>query len=236
MLIKVDAAGLEWRVLTWLANDPTALKEINDGIDFHSENQKYFGLPSRLIAKVYLFRTIYRGSGWAFSKDPDFSRISDDPDYWDNINTLFYRKYRGIDECHTQWAQCVAARTPIISPLGREWLILPKEDGKLPWTVFTNYPVQGTGADIVMIARLSLHRRLKEGKFRSVLIGTVHDDIRIDSPEEEVDSVAQMCYNVFDDIPKNVKRIWGIDLPLKFPGEVYKGKNLKELEAVEREH
>lgn len=223
-------------MLSWLANDQIAIKEINSGTDFHAENQKYFGLPSRLVAKVYLFRTIYRGSGWAFSKDPDFTHVSTDPDYWDQLNLKFYRKYKGIDQCHTKWANRVAERKPIRSPLGREWLITPNDDGKLPWTVFTNYPVQGSGADLMMVARVSLSRRLKEGKFNSVLIGTVHDDIRMDCPDEEADDVAQLCYKVFNDIPMNVKRIWGVTLPIPFPAEVYKGPNFKDLEKVSEHH
>ncbi len=55
-LISCDAAGLEWRVVTELSNDPTALQEILNKEDTHSKNQAAFNLPSRLIAKIYLFR------------------------------------------------------------------------------------------------------------------------------------------------------------------------------------
>lgn len=227
---------MEWRILVWLANDPIAIKELNEGIDFHSKNQAYFNLPSRLIAKVYLFRVIYRGTGWAFSKDPDFKGISADPDFWDRNNEKFYQKYKGIDQCHIRWAQLVAERKPIISPLGREWMIPLNDDGNIPWTVLTNYPVQGTGADIVKIARLSLWKRLRESGKSAILVGTVHDDIRIDCPNKEVDDVVKICYDVFDDIPMNVKRLWGIDLPIKFPGEVYVGNNFRHMELAHREH
>ena len=83
MLIKIDAQQLEWRTAVWLSNDTTGIKEINSGEDAHSANEVAFGLPSRLIAKRYLFRTIFRGSGYAFSMDPDFSPVSDSPDFWD---------------------------------------------------------------------------------------------------------------------------------------------------------
>jgi hypothetical protein len=66
------------------------------------------------------------------------------------------------------------------------------------------------------------------------MICTVHDDIVLDCPTEEVDDVAQMCYGVFDDISTNISRIWKVEVPIKFPGEVYKGMNLKDLEPVER--
>lgn len=230
MLVKIDAAQLEWRVLAWLSGDRVALDEINSGLDFHSKNQEVFGLPSRLIAKIYLFRTIYRGSGWSFANDPAFMGVSSDPDFWDDINKKFYNKYKGIDAWHNKLARMVAQREPIISPLGRKWIILPKDDGKLPWTVFTNYPVQGTGADIMKVARISLYNRLKRHGMRALLVSTVHDDIKADVPDDEVDLVCKTAIQVFDDLPKNFKKLWNIELPCAFPGEVKVGKDLLNME------
>lgn len=113
-----------------------------EGQDTHSLNQQAFSLPSRLIAKIYLFRTIFRGSGWSFANDPDFMHVSSDPDFWDGVNAKFYRKYKQLDQWHQELAKLVALKKPIITPLGREYLILPRDDGKLPWTVFSNYPVK----------------------------------------------------------------------------------------------
>lgn len=234
MLIQIDAAQLEWRVLAWLAGDSTALREINDGIDFHAENQALFKLPSRLIAKIYLFRTIYRGSGWSFANDSDFMGVSNDPDFWDKLNEQFFRKYKGIDQCHLKWGQIVAARRPIISPFGREWLVDLKPDGSLPWTVLTNYPVQGTGADIMMIARISLWRRLNALQLTQVLpVSTVHDSIVLDCPTHMVRSIGGLAVDVFNDIPGNVKKMFGIDLPCPFPGEVKVGYNLKDMKKLD---
>ena len=240
MLLKCDASQLEWRVLAWLSNDPVAIDELNRGVDFHSENQRLFNLPSRLVAKIYLFRTIYRGSGWAFSKDPAFMHVSDHPDFWDDLNYKFYSKYRGIDRCHTQWGQIVAAHKPIISPLGREWMIKPRDDGKLPWTLLTNYPVQWTGNDLMAIARVSLLRRLWKNyhplsKPGGILVSTVHDDIKMDCESGMERMIAKMMFEVFDDIPKNLKRIWGIDLPIQFPCDISVGPNLKDLTKLNRD-
>lgn len=233
MLLQIDAAQLEWRVLAWLSGDNVALGEINKGIDFHSENQRIFGLPDRLTAKIYLFRTIYRGSGWSFANDPAFMGVSDDPDFWDDINEKFYKKYKGVNEWHLHLARLSAAHKPYRSPLGREWLVLPKEDGKLSWTVFTNYPVQGTGADIMMIGRVSLLRRLKMLSLRSILVSTVHDSIVLDCPEDELPTIGNLAIKVFEDIPVNVKKLWGVDLPCAFPGEVKVGHNLAEMQKFD---
>jgi DNA polymerase I-like protein with 3'-5' exonuclease and polymerase domains len=232
MLVQIDAAQLEWRVLAWLSGDRVALDEINSGLDFHSKNQEVFGLPNRLIAKIYLFRTIYRGSGWSFANDPAFMGVSPNPDFWDDINEKFYKKYYGINEWHYSLARLCAARKPIVSPLGREWLITPKDDGKLPWTVFTNYPVQGTGADIMMVARISLFRRLSKLS-QILLVSTVHDSIVLDCPEKDVPFIGELALSVMDDLPKNFRKLWGIDLPCTFPGEVKYGPTLANMKKFD---
>jgi len=113
---------------------------------------------------------------------------------------------------------------------GEDLKIEPLPDGKLPWPVFTNYPVQGTGADLMMVARISLWNRLRSMRLRTLLVSTVHDDLKLDSPDEEVEIVAKTAYQVFDDIPKNFKKLFNIDLPIPFPGEVSVGRDLLNME------
>lgn len=56
MLIQCDASQLEWRTILELSKDETGISEILGGEDTHAKNQKAFDLPSRLIAKIFLFR------------------------------------------------------------------------------------------------------------------------------------------------------------------------------------
>ncbi len=56
MILQVDASSLEWRTLIEWSRDPVGIKEILDKEDIHTNNQHAFDLPSRLIAKIYLFR------------------------------------------------------------------------------------------------------------------------------------------------------------------------------------
>ena len=56
MLVGVDAKALEWKVLLELSRDAVGIQEVLNNQDAHSLNQVAFDLPSRLIAKIYLFR------------------------------------------------------------------------------------------------------------------------------------------------------------------------------------
>jgi DNA polymerase I-like protein with 3'-5' exonuclease and polymerase domains len=55
-LVQADAVGLEIRVAAFLSQDPVLLTELRDGLDIHTDNQTRFDLPSRLIAKIFVFR------------------------------------------------------------------------------------------------------------------------------------------------------------------------------------
>jgi hypothetical protein len=56
MIINCDAKALEWVGGAYLSQDKVAFEEIWNNVDQHSLNQKTFGLPSRLIAKTFVFR------------------------------------------------------------------------------------------------------------------------------------------------------------------------------------
>jgi hypothetical protein len=238
--IQADAKQLEWRTPVMISRDPVGIEELLDPtIDIHKLNQNAFELPTRLISKTYLFRTIFRGSGWAFANDPDFSHVSSDPDYWDGVNERFYKKYKGIDQWHKSNAQLVAARQPIVGPTGRRWLVPMQQDyhgkPKIPWTTLANYPVQGTGADIMCVARVSLANRLKQSDVQGKLVSTVHDSLVADVHEKDIDTVARMMYSVFDDLPKNFKKLFDYDMIVPFPCEVKVGDNLADMEELLKE-
>jgi DNA polymerase I len=238
MLVAADASQLEWRTVVELSRDHVALQEILDGADTHTLNQHAFELPSRLIAKIYLFRTIFRGSGWSFANDPAFMHVSTDPKFWDEIGRKFFTKYKGIDEQHTRWANLVTSGAPIVGPFGREWSIpLRRSDSgelKIPWTTLTNYPVQGTGADVMMLARISFARRLKALGVPALMVSTVHDSIVVDAEKKYVHQLAKLFYEVFDDLIANIKRCFGYEWVVPLDCEVKYGMNQKNMTKLLR--
>ena len=140
--------ALEWRTALELSKDQVGIDEIILGEDTHAKNQAAFDLPSRLIAKIFLFRTIFRGSGWSFANDPDFMHVSASAAFWDEMNEKFYAKYSRLDAWHKELAATVMAGQPIVGPLGRSWSINNRDkfgNIKVPYTTLTNYPVNYSG-------------------------------------------------------------------------------------------
>lgn len=232
MLIQADASQLEWRVAVELSKDPTALVEILNKEDTHTKNQTAFELPSRLIAKIYLFRTIFRGSGWSFANDADFMHVSSSPKYWDLVNEKFYKKYAGLDKKHQEWAATVLRGEPIEGPLGRFWPVEMGRDRKgelkIPWTLLTNYPVQGTAADVMTIARISFWNRLRKAGIPVLLISSVHDSIVVDAPAIYKEQITSLFLAVFSDLPANIKKLFGYNWECPLVCEVKAGMCMKD--------
>lgn len=111
-------------------------------------------------------------------------------------------------------------------PTGRIYNFDPSERrGDLVWprTKILNYPVQGLGADLMCIARVSFARRHRESGLRGLLISTIHDSIVVDCPEEETNQTAQMFLDVFRDIPANFQKLFGTEFTLPTRCEVQYG-------------
>lgn len=164
--------------------------------------------------------------------------VSSDSKFWDEIGRKFFAKYDGIGKTHVAWSESVVRGLPIVGPFGREWHIDLSRDNrgevKIPWTVLTNYPVQGTGADVMMIARISFARRLKTMGIPALLISTVHDSIVVDTESRYVQDVVNLFYQVFDNLVDNLNRTFKINWRTPLNCEVKIGMNMLDTKKVER--
>jgi len=235
MLIQGDASALEWRCAAYLSQDQIAMKEIYDNIDQHTDNQLRFGLPSRLIAKTFVFRLIYGGSAYSYANDPNFAEVSKSEKFWQGVIDEFYNKYKGLHKWHTKLMQEATTTKKVILPTGRIYQFEPelrRGEKVFPRTTILNYPVQGLGADLMTIARVSLYNRMRKLNYEKArLVNTVHDSIIIDCDRSHTDSLAKTMLNVFEDVPKNFQKMFGTEFNLPMKAEVQVGKNWKDMEV-----
>jgi len=235
MLLQADAKQLEWVGATYLSQDPTALKEIWGSVDQHSDNQQRFGLPSRLIAKTFVFRLIYGGSAYSYANDPNFKGIGNEK-FWQKVIDQFYDKYKGLKDWHTRIVDEVKRDGYLRMPTGRTYYYAPElKYGRADWprTRILNYPVQGLGADLMAIARVSLANRLKE-KEGVHLVNTVHDSIILDFNPKIWDnnSIVNLVDKCFNDIPTNFKKLFGKDFNLPMRVECQIGPTWGNMEII----
>jgi len=219
-----------------LSGDKVGLQEILNGVDMHSDNQQRFKLPSRLIAKTFIFRLLFGGSAYAYSNDVEFSHVSSNEKFWQGVIDETYSKYKGLAEWHKGLVQGVIQTGKVTIPSGRTYTYTPeRKRGELvyPRTTILNYPVQGFSADLVQIARVSAWRRLRD---KVTFISTVHDDIEVDV-ENDPQLLYDVCVeleNVFRDVPANVEKIYRYKMSVPMSGEVSFGFNLKHMQEFDR--
>lgn len=236
MLVQGDVKGLEVVGAAELSGDKILCQEILDKVDIHAVNQATFKLPEgevgRLIAKIFKFRLIYGGSAYSYANDPDFMGVSTSQKYWQGVIDKYYEKYAGIKQWHDQLLDTVR-RTGIIEiPSGRVFRFTPRESWKgLEWPITTikNYPVQGLGADLVMLARIELMRLIDESGLEALLIMTVHDSLVIDTPSKNVYNISLLIIQAVESVPRLVKEQWGYDFKLPMTCEIKVGRTIGTL-------
>jgi DNA polymerase I-like protein with 3'-5' exonuclease and polymerase domains len=191
--------------------DEVALKEVLAKLDTHTDNQNRFSLPSRLIAKIFLFRWIYKGSAYAYSIDNDFRHLGG-VDYWQSVIDAANAKYSTMAQYQNDLIEFAKHHGYVDNPFtGRRYPIEPKITfrGQIKWPEpeIVNLPNQGFGADIVALIRDTMYDAIVgAGKLEIVVPKlTVHDSILHDCYDVKE---ALWARNTMNDICHELPALW----------------------------
>lgn len=221
-----------------LSGDEVLRQEIRNKVDIHEVNRDRFklgaGKDGRLIAKIFKFRLIYGGSAYSYANDSDFMGVSTSEKFWQGIIDEYYGKYKGIRKWHNELIDTAMKDGYLEIPSGRQYPIVPDYTKFNPWphTVIKNYPVQGFGADLVMLARLEAAKRMREAGVKSLLISTIHDSIVADCPDDEVEKVGRILNLSVESVPRLCNVVFGYDFSLPLTAEIQVGQNKKEMKDL----
>jgi DNA polymerase I-like protein with 3'-5' exonuclease and polymerase domains len=220
-LVGFDAKGLEWVCIVYQAQDPVGIEEVNAGVNQHEMNRERFGLPDVRVAKYFVFRLLYGGLARTFTRDPDFSWVSTDEGFWQDVVDKFYEKYARIAATHREWFNNAIENGLYVTDSGREFVF--SEGPNKPWEfvrpVILNYPVQSFGADLMAIARVVLFNKMQKMGLKSLLVNTIHDCIVVDIYPGEWYNVSQLVKETFDEIPEVFEKRFGKPFNLKMRAE-----------------
>jgi DNA polymerase-1 len=89
-----------------------------------------------------------------------------------------------------------------------------------------NMEIQGSAADLMKLAMLNVHRRLRRDNVRARMLLTVHDELVLEVPPEELDAVA-------DAVAHEMTTALKLDVPLKV--DLAAGPNWLEVEELNHE-
>lgn len=195
VLIDADYSQIELRLLAHFSGCKELIDAYNKGEDIHSLTaSQVFGIPldevtseERRRAKAINFGIIYGMSAFGLSQDLGIS-VSAAQSY---INKYFER-YSAVKEYMDSNVAFAKENGYITSYTGRKRAIPEIKSSNYTIRSFgeraaMNMPLQGSSADIIKIAMIRVYERLKAEGLKAKLILQIHDELIIDSPEEEKD-------------------------------------------------
>lgn len=215
-------------------NDKVLKEELLNKLDLHSLNQERFKLPDRVTAKRFLFKLLYGATAYGYSVDSDFMHIGFSENQWQKVIDEFYNKYTGIAKGHATDIKFAKEHGYLEIPSGRYFNY---EATKGPWgykwplTKIKNYPIQGFGADLVMLARIEFFKQLCESGLEAKFIQTIHDSLVVD-----VDNDPEVCYtisimlkNSIEKVPELCKQEFDYEFSLPIWCEIQQGMNKSDM-------
>jgi DNA polymerase-1 len=216
-----------------LSGDKTLMQEILDKEDIHGNNQKSLGLPSRLIAKIFVFRLIYGGSAYSYANDSDFAVCGLREGGWQDIIDKFYAKYWELAIWHQNLIKEAQTTGRITIPSGRFFPFEPDFTKREPYpiTKIKNYPVQGFGADLVKLARINAFNKLRANPI-GLLCSSIHDSLVVDTEEKNVYNICTLLKESIEEVPAMCQKVWGYNFQLPLTCEVQVGLNKSDMKEV----
>jgi len=218
--MECDFAQLEFRVAAFLAQDSTAMQEIDTGFDVHAYTAKVIsdaGQPtSRQEAKAHTFAPLFGATGYGRSKA--------EAAYYEH----FTEKYKGIAAWHKKLGDEAIRFQKITNVSGRQYAfpeVVRRANGTPShFTMIKNYPVQGfaTG-DVVPVVLNEMDARLNS--FHSCIVNSVHDSMVIDVHPDEKDQVLQIVTDLNGSLEELIEKAYNVKMNVPMLLEAKIGNN-----------
>lgn len=225
--IDGDYSQIELRVLSAMSEDETMINAFKEGMDIHRAtaatvlNKDYDEVTKkeRSSAKAVNFGIIYGISDYGLSENLGIP-VKEAKEYIEK----YLEKYSKISEYMENIVE-FAKENGYVETLYNRRRYTPGIDSKnylvreSAKRIAMNAPIQGTAADIMKIAMVNVYNRLKAENMKSKIVLQVHDELIIDTIEEEKDQV----FNILKEEMENAS-----DIGVKLVADINEGKNWNE--------
>jgi len=193
-LVAADYSQIELRIMAHLSEDPSLLAAFKSGQDIHRATAaEVFGVATdevtadqRRSAKAINFGLIYGMSAFGLARQLTIGR-KQAADYIE----VYFARYPGVQNYMNTIRHTAAERGYVETIFGRR-LYLPEINARngmrrqAAERTAINAPMQGTAADIIKRAMVSVDDWLRQGTLKSRMIMQVHDELVLEVPESEL--------------------------------------------------
>jgi DNA polymerase I len=230
VLIGADYSQVELRILAHVSQDEAMLKAFADGLDIHAATAALtYGVPldevtqdMRRVAKTVNFAVVYGVSPYGLARQSDLNQREAEI-----FIRAYFQNYPRVRQ-YLDGIKAMAARVGYVETLLGRKRYFPELSGGQRISqaqrgeaerAAINTPIQGTAADIIKIAMIRLHAELCRRQLRSRMILQVHDELVLEGPEAEAETVAPLVREVMEGA-------FALDAPLR--ADVSTGHNWLE--------
>lgn len=227
-LLSADYSQIELRIIAALSEDEGMLEAFCNGLDIHSATaSKVYNVPleevtsdMRRNAKMVNFGIIYGISAFGLSERLNIPRKEAS-----TIIEQYFLKYPGIKRYMSQSVENAREKGYVETVLGRKRHLRDIHSTNAVVRGFAernaiNAPIQGSAADMIKIAMIRIHDKIKSNNMKSRMLLQVHDELVFDAHLSEVEQLKEIVQHEM----KNA-------ISLKVPVEVGMGTGKNWLEA-----
>ncbi|MFO0817574.1 MAG: DNA polymerase I [Pirellulales bacterium] len=196
-LLTADYSQIELRVLAHFSGDETLRAAFAADEDIHARvASEVQGVPlaevtrdMRRAAKAINFGVIYGQSAFGLAQSLGISK-----DEAAQFIAAYFARYPGVDAFMDRTLEQARRQGYVETILGRRRPVQGVRDAahrgdsrqrNLPERVAINTVIQGSAADLIKLAMIRIHRRLRTGEFRARLLLQIHDELVFELPRDE---------------------------------------------------
>jgi DNA polymerase I len=199
-LLSADYSQIELRVLAHISGDPVLRASFESGEDLHARIAgETFGVPPAEVSRQQrdIAKMINYGIAYGLSAFGLAHRLGLEQSEAADIIERYFGRYAKVK----QWLDdtiAQARRSGMVKTMFGRRRYLPDINSKNPAArsaaerTAVNTPIQGTAADLVKRAMLSVDAALRGGKYRTRMLLQVHDELVLEAPPGEVGEVGPL--------------------------------------------
>ncbi len=199
-ILAADYSQIELRVMAHLSHDPVLIDSFRSNEDIHERTaREVFGMAAvmnpkefRRHAKVFNYGIMYGLSAFGLAQNLKIER-HEAQKFIDD----YFRRYQGVKSWIDRTLQ-QARETGAVTTLFGRIRQIPEINTK-NWAMRSfgertaiNAPIQGTAADLIKKAMVTMHREMIARRLKSRLIMQVHDELVFEVAETEIELMSQL--------------------------------------------
>ena len=208
LFLSADYSQIELRLMAHFSQDPHLVEAFRSGQDIHAATAaKIFNVPidqvtkeQRRQAKTANFGIIYGISAFGLAQQLDCSRSEAKA-----LIDGYFAAFPGVIDYIERQKELARQQGYAVTLFGRKRYLPDIVSHNATVRSFAernavNSPIQGTAADIIKMAMVTIHHRLKEEGLKAQMIMQVHDELNFNVPENEVDRVREIVISEMQNV------------------------------------